>query len=126
MNQAGQNARGKGVLRVATVLTGMTGLAVVGGTAATVAPAYASTTNGQKVEVCGLSHYGSVSVQGTNQNGAYAETGWRNPGDNSCWEFTNYWWKGYIYINYIVPGTGEGFDSAYIPARGPGWVTVVV
>jgi hypothetical protein len=83
-------------MRVAVALTGMASLAAGGILVAE--PAAHAGTNGQKVEVCGIPRYGSVSMVGFNQNGSRTETGPRHLGDTSCWEFTNYWWKGRLNI----------------------------
>lgn len=91
--------RAKRAMRVATVLTGMTGLAAAGGVVAGVEPALAG-TDGQHVEVCGLPAHWSVSIFGDNQHSSLIATGIRNVGNGSCWDFTNYWFKKTIDVNY--------------------------
>jgi hypothetical protein len=116
---------GRKAMRVATALTGMTGLAAAGGIAAGAEPALAG-TNGQHVEVCGLPHHDSVSIFGDNQNSSLIATGVRNVGNNSCWDFTAYWFKNTIDVNwgpahnlynasypYILPDNPNGNTSVY-------------
>ncbi len=112
-------------MRVATVLTGMTGLAAAGGIAAGVEPALAG-TDGQHVEVCGLPHHWSVSIFGDNQHSSLIATGIRNVGNGSCWDFTNYWFKKTIDVNYGPAHNLEYASYPYIKIDNPNTNTSVV
>jgi hypothetical protein len=108
----------KRAMRVAAVLTGMTGLAAAGGAVAGMEPALAG-TDGQHVEVCGLPAHWSVSIAGDNQNGNFIATGIRNVGTGSCWDFTNYWFKGTIEVNYGPAHNLEYTSYPYIDPDNP-------
>jgi hypothetical protein len=117
--------RGKKV-RVAMVVTGMTGLATAG---TTVVPTAANAgTDGQHVKVCALlPPDDSVSIVGSqNQSGNPAHTGWRKAAPHSCWEFTNYWWKGEITVYFrSSPHVSAFFSSFHVPTtQKSNWITV--
>jgi hypothetical protein len=100
---------------VAVALTGMASLAAGGILVAE--PAAHAGTNGQKVEVCQIPLYGFVSMKGYNQSGHWKSTGIRTVGGASCWEFTNYWWKGYVRIRTISPnGASRTMTSSISPS----------
>jgi hypothetical protein len=123
---AESSGRGK-KMRVAAALTGVAALAMAG-TMPTATAAYAG-TNGQKVRICGLIPPSfSVYLTGYNQNGVLTKTGWRRAFPNSCWAFTNYWWRGSLYIFYRSTADGSTYVQwRSVPKSASGnWVTYSV
>lgn len=82
------------MLRTATVLTGLSGLAATGLAAA--GPASAG-TNGQQVYFFDLSS-SHVQICGYNQNGTHLCTPWFPAAPGYDYFMHNYWWVGRIWI----------------------------
>jgi hypothetical protein len=92
MSQGLEHATRRKAMRVATALTGMTGLA--GGAVLAATPADAG-ANGQHVQVCGAHPGWWVSVKGPNQSGNFTSTRIRKVvAADGCYTFTAYWFKG--------------------------------
>jgi hypothetical protein len=121
MEKSQDRPKGKRFMRTAAILTGMTGLAAGGLTAAGATPAFAG-TNGQHVYPCAtiVPVNSWVDIYGENQNGR--GTALRNVyvTHNQCTEgplVNEYWWKGWVNLVWRVASTGESYasTSCYVP-----------
>lgn len=94
MKQALERPRGRRMLRTATVLTGLSGLAATGLAAA--GPASAG-SNGQQVYFLDLSS-SHVQICGYNQYNSHLCTPWFPATPGAYYYMHNYWWVGRIWI----------------------------
>lgn len=116
MSPVREHATRRKAMRVATVLTGMTGL--VGGFAVAANPAYAG-TNGQELEVCGIPKDWDLYISGYNQRNSYVIYGPVAVTKAGCATTTGWWWKGPAFVEIYQPFGSYEYKSISVPTHYP-------